>query len=98
MPSDLSSTVLNAATAWFRKQAQFVKAATPEKTVRYLNIHKTVAEGNFVFVQGEERIGANQVLEIHDLFRLQDGKIVERWDVLQPVAPPEQWANSNGPF
>lgn len=81
-----------------RKQAQFVPATTPEKTVRYLKTHQTVAEGNFVFVQGEGRIGAGQVLEIYDLFRLQAGKIVEHWDVLQPLAPKEQWANSNGPF
>ena len=81
-----------------RKEGQFGTATTPEKTIRYLKVHKTVAEGNFVFVQGEGRIGASQVLEIYDLFRLQAGKIVEHWDVLQPLAPREQWANANGPF
>jgi predicted SnoaL-like aldol condensation-catalyzing enzyme len=65
---------------------------------QYLQMHRTLAEGNFVLVQGEGRIGADQVLEVYDLFRLANGKIVEHWDLLQPLAPKDQWANPNGPF
>ncbi len=57
--------------------------------------HRIVAEGNFVFVQSEGASGAWQVC---DLFRLHDGKIVEHWDVLAPIAPRDQWKNKNGPF
>jgi predicted SnoaL-like aldol condensation-catalyzing enzyme len=64
----------------------------------YLGFHISLAEGNFVFVQGEGRIGDSQVLEVYDLFRLANGKIVEHWDVLQPLAPKSEWANANGPF
>ena len=32
----------------------------------------------------------------YDLFRLEDGKIVEHWDVVQTIPPVEDWANSNG--
>jgi len=35
---------------------------------------------------------------LYDLFRIENGKIVEHWDVLTPVPPRDQWKNSNGPF
>jgi predicted SnoaL-like aldol condensation-catalyzing enzyme len=80
-----------------RKFGQFI--ADPKgPTVQYLQLHRTLAEGNFVLVQGEARIGTEQVLEVYDLFRLDNGKIVEHWDLLQALAPRDQWANPNGPF
>jgi predicted SnoaL-like aldol condensation-catalyzing enzyme len=33
----------------------------------------------------------------YDLFRMEDGMIVEHWDVIQPV-PTEGLANTNGMF
>jgi predicted SnoaL-like aldol condensation-catalyzing enzyme len=80
-----------------RDKGRFVPVANAAVT-KYVKTHKTIAEGNFVLVQGEGRIGDTQVLEIYDLFRLDRGKIVEHWDVLQPLAPEAQWANPNGPF
>ena len=80
-----------------RDHGSFVPNADAPK-VTYVRYHITLAEGNFVFIQGEARIGDEQVLEVYDLFRLRDGKIVEHWDVLQALAPRDQWANPNGPF
>ena len=29
-----------------------------------------------------------------DLFRVEDGLIVEHWDVMEEIMPPDQWVNS----
>jgi predicted SnoaL-like aldol condensation-catalyzing enzyme len=80
-----------------RAHGSFTGAAG-EAQACYIARHIMLTEGNFVFVQGEGQIGGSQVLEVYDLFRLADGKIVEHWDVLQPLAPKAEWANPNGPF
>ncbi len=33
-----------------------------------------------------------------DVFRLENGVIVEHWDVIEPILAKEQWQNSNGKF
>jgi predicted SnoaL-like aldol condensation-catalyzing enzyme len=61
---------------------------------KYTQIHKVLGEGNFVLTVSEgEWSGKTQVF--YDLFRMKDGKIVEHWDVIQPI-PTEGLANTNG--
>ncbi|MFO1085383.1 MAG: nuclear transport factor 2 family protein [Reyranellaceae bacterium] len=60
-------------------------------------IKRVFAEGDFVIlhVHGVREPGERGVA-IVDIFRLEKGKIVEHWDVVQPV--PEKPANGNGMF
>ena len=34
----------------------------------------------------------------YDLYRIENSKQVEHWDVLETIPPSDQWKNSNGKF
>jgi len=63
----------------------------------YLTARRFVAEGNFVLVLSEGDLPSG-LTALYDLFRVENGKIVEHWDVLTPIPPRDQLKNSNGPF
>lgn len=63
---------------------------------QYTKIHKVLGEGNFVLTVSEGQWNnTNNVF--YDLFRIENGKVVEHWDVIQPI-PTEGLANNNGMF
>jgi predicted SnoaL-like aldol condensation-catalyzing enzyme len=61
------------------------------KPVRY------VAEGNFVLALVDAKMPQGPTAN-WDLFRVQNGWIVEHWDVISPILPRKEWRHSNGPF
>lgn len=63
----------------------------------YETIHKVLGEGNFVLTMSEGKLGANPTA-YYDLFRLENGQIVEHWDVIAPIPPKSEWKNDNGKF
>jgi predicted SnoaL-like aldol condensation-catalyzing enzyme len=63
----------------------------------YLTPRRYVAEGNFVLVLTEGDLPSGPTA-LYDLVRVENGKIVEHWDVLTPIPPRDQWKNANGPF
>lgn len=54
-----------------------------------------VAEGNFVFVASDATV-SGKPWAFFDLWRVEDGKIVEHWDVVSQT--PEKMAHKNGKF
>lgn len=65
--------------------------------MKYDKIHRVLGEGNFVLVVSEGHFGKSYNA-FYDLFRIENGKIAEHWDVLEPIAPKETWKNNNGKF
>jgi predicted SnoaL-like aldol condensation-catalyzing enzyme len=63
----------------------------------YDKIHMVIGEGNFVLVVSEANLGGKPSA-IYDLFRLENGKIAEHWDIIDSIPPKDQWKNANGKF
>ncbi|KGJ94402.1 nuclear transport factor 2 family protein [Colwellia psychrerythraea] len=63
----------------------------------YSKNHKILGEGNFVLSISEGSF-ADKPTSFYDLFRVENGKIVEHWDVMETITPKEQWKNTNGKF
>lgn len=65
--------------------------------IQYDQIHRVLAEGNFVLCVSEGmRDGVHS--SFYDLFRVADGRIVEHWDTIEAVPPRSEWKNENGKF
>lgn len=65
--------------------------------MRYDRIHKVLGEGNFVLTVSEGSF-AGKPTAFYDLFRVEDAKIAEHWDVLETIPARSDWNNENGKF
>lgn len=66
-------------------------------TLQIQKIWNVFGQGNFVLVCSEG-LFAGKATAFFDLFRIEGGKIVEHWDVLQEIPAAEKQAHSNGFF
>ena len=75
-----------------KKHIEFLKSNYPETTCE---IKLVCAEGDYVFIYSHNiRVPNTRGRAIMDIFRLENGKFVEHWDVIQDI--PERCANPNG--
>ena len=65
--------------------------------MQFTKVHKVIGEGNMVLVQAEGALGGKPVA-YYDLFRVANGKIVEHWDVIQPIPTGDMVKNQNSMF
>ena len=81
----------------FEAFVQFVESFAEQFPQMRLEIKRAVAEGDLVATHSLLKTSAeDRGTAVADFFRLEDGKIVEHWDVLQPV--PESAANDHPMF
>lgn len=59
--------------------------------------HIVLGEGNFVLSISEGSFGGEHV-SFYDLFRVENNKIVEHWDIIEPIPTKDRWKNNNGKF
>lgn len=74
--------------------SQWEKEGKPQK---YTQIHKVLGEGNFVLVLSEGYLGGEHSA-FYDLYRIEEDKIVEHWDVIEAIPEPDKRKNTNGKF
>ncbi len=73
---------------------QFLKEKFPNSRSE---IKRVFADGDYVIVHVHAvREPGTRGNAIVDIFKLENGKVVEHWDVVQPI--PEKAANTNGMF
>ena len=68
-------------------------ALAPDKPLVYDEIVLLVGQGNFVATLCRARWEDAPSAQV-DIFRIEDGLIVEHWDNAEPVPPAEEWSNS----
>ncbi len=61
------------------------------------NTENALAQGNFVPAVSEGTFGGVPT-SYYDLWRVENGKIAEHWDVVETIADPSTWQNQNGKF
>lgn len=74
-------------------------AALAEQNIQmiYTTTHQLLAQGNFVLAVSEGTFG-DKPTAYYDLWRVENGKIAEHWDVMETIADKSTWQNQNGKF
>lgn len=63
----------------------------------YTIVHQVLAQGNYVLAVSEGTFGGAPA-SYYDLWRVENGKIAEHWDVMETIADKASWRNANGKF
>jgi predicted SnoaL-like aldol condensation-catalyzing enzyme len=65
--------------------------------LKYDTIHQVLGKGDLVLAASEGTLGGKPT-SFYDLFRVENGKIVEHWDTIEAIPAKSEWKNQNGKF
>lgn len=74
-----------------------VQAATSVLAQLNYTPKKILAQGNFVLAMSAVE-GFGSSLAVYDMWRIENGKLAEHWDIIETIPPQSTWQNSNGKF
>lgn len=63
------------------------------QTLYYKQVHQIIGQGNFVVSLAHQVWNSIDYAAV-DIFRLENGLVVEHWDNVEVIAPETEWANS----
>ncbi|MBO5033191.1 MAG: nuclear transport factor 2 family protein [Lachnospiraceae bacterium] len=74
-------------------------AALAEQGIQmiYTKTYQVLADGNYGLAVSEGTFGGTPT-SYYDLFRVENGRIAEHWDVMETIADQSAWQNQNGKF
>lgn len=74
-------------------------AALAEQSIQmiYNKTYQVLADGDYALAVSEGTFGGTPTA-YYDLFRVENGKIAEHWDVMETIADESTWQNQNGKF
>ncbi|SDB50251.1 nuclear transport factor 2 family protein [Butyrivibrio sp. INlla16] len=74
-------------------------AALAEQGVQmiYSTVHQVLAQGDMVLAVSEGTFGGAPTA-YYDLWRVENGKIAEHWDIVETIPEKDTWQNQNGKF
>ena len=70
-----------------------VKQFLATQPFSYDFVFKVIGQGNYVVTYSKATLNG-QELAVFDIFRLENGLIVEHWDNMEPIPPRSEWANT----
>jgi predicted SnoaL-like aldol condensation-catalyzing enzyme len=88
--------------AWFPDQLSGTMRVVTEWTRRgvvitYDKVHRILGQGNFVLAASECTF-KGVATAFYDMWRLEDGKLAEHWDVVEAIPPRDRWLNQHEKF
>ncbi len=70
-----------------------VKGFLATQDFNYDFIFKIIGQGDHVVSYSKATFNGTE-LAVFDIFRIENGKIVEHWDNMEPIPPRDEWANT----
>jgi predicted SnoaL-like aldol condensation-catalyzing enzyme len=91
----IASTILSSRRVW-TAFASLSPGCAPIVRTPHGEIKRVFADGNYPPQPMARLVGQSARRAVVDIYRLENGKVVEHWDVIQPI--PETAANNNTMF